>query len=144
MATNEIVTMTAEIIASIAIIIGAVAFIVKWCFNVNKSISKIETELNTLPSRIEGGIIKQLLPFATSVINVQNNPLPQEDIETMRRLMGKLQNSNITQQESVILKNLLEIEKEEAVKKNNSNLLLAIGIALAAIALLFAISSNEK
>jgi hypothetical protein len=144
MKPNEIISMIAQILIGLGVIIGAIVFILRWCFNVNKSISKIETKLDALPLKIEGGIIKQLLPFATSVINVQNNPLPQEDIETMRRLMNKLQNSTITQQESVILKNFLEIEKEEAEKKNNSNLLLAIGIALSAIALLFAISSNEK
>lgn len=135
--------MVVQILVGLSILSAAIVFVVRWCFNIMKRITKIELKIDGLPAKIEGGLIKQLLPFATSVINTQNNPLSQDDIEKMRRLMVKLQNNTITEAESITLKGFLEIEKEEAEKKNNANLLLAIGIALAAIALLFTISKKD-
>ena len=144
METKEIITMIVEILVGLSILVGAIVFIVRWCVSITNRVSKIEDKIDNLPSEIENRIIKQFLPFAISVIDSQNNPLPKEDIERMRRLMRKLQDNSITQEETKILKGLLEIEKEEAEQKNNANLILAIGIALAAIGLMVAAFSKKK
>lgn len=150
MEAKEVITMIVQILIGLGVIVGALVFILRWCNKVMLRITKIEHKIDTielqikdLPIKIEGRIIKQFLPFAANVINSQNNPLSPEEIEEMRRLMKKLQENTITVSESDILKRLLEIEREEAERKNNSNLLLAITIALSAIALVIALSQKD-
>lgn len=58
-----------------------------------------------------------------------------EEIELRNRLLRKLQNRTITEEEALKLKEILEKEKEEAEKKNDTSLLWAIGIVLGAILL---------
>jgi hypothetical protein len=144
METKEIVSMVVQVLIGLGVIIGAVVFIVRWCFDITKRVSKIEDKIDNLPLEIERRILRQFLPFASSIIDLQSNPLSAEDLAKIKRLMKKLQNETITLSESQTLKNLLEIEQEEAELKNNSNLLLAIGIALAAIALAVAIFDKKK
>ncbi len=115
----------------------------RWCFGISNRVSKIEYKIDNLPIEIEAKMIKLLLPFSVSTLNLQNNPLPIEDIVRMKVLMNKLQLNTITISETEDLKRFLEVEKIEAEQKNNSNLLLAISIALAAIALVVAISKKE-
>ena len=136
MEIQNLITIIAGTLAITAIITGAIVFIVRWCFKVERRLSTLELKIDNLPMEIERRILKQFLPYASSIIDLQNNPLSQEDLERMKRLMKKLQNDTITVTESEILRDLLEIEKEEAEKKQNANLILAIGIALAAIAFL--------
>ncbi len=144
MEITEIITMIVQILIGLGMLIGGIAFILKWTFKIDKRLiiieqkfDELEKNIKNLPSAIENSILKQLLPFATIILNTQNNPLSQEELERMKRLMIKLQNDTITVGESEILKSLLEIEKEEAEKKNNANLLLAVTIALGVIALLW-------
>ena len=143
MKINEIITMIVEIVIGLGVIIGAITYIIKWCFSISNRVSKIEDKIDALPIEIEAKMIKLLLPFSVSTLNLQNNPLPPSDIERMKRLMNKLQLNTITIEESEDLKKLLEVEKEEAEQKNNANLLLAIGIAFAAIAIIFAASKKK-
>lgn len=143
MATKDLITMIVQILIGIGVLVGGIVFILKWCNKVMLKITKIEQQLKDMPLKIEGSIIKQFLPFATTIINSQNNPLSPEDIDSMKRLMNKLQNNTITISESEKLKGFLEIEKDEAEKKNNANLLLAIAIAMAAIGIVIALSKQE-
>lgn len=132
-----------QIIVALSILSGGLFFILKWCFSVEKRITRIEYKIDNLPGKIQGTIISQLLPFASNIINQQTNPLTNEQIQRMRRLMKKLEDNSIKPDEATELKEYLEIEKEEAEQKNNSNLLLAIGIALAAIAIIFLFTSDN-
>ena len=144
METKELITMALQILVGLSIITGCIVFIVKWCFDISKRVYKIEDKIDGLPIEIESKMIKLLLPFSVSTLNMQNNPLSPDEIVRMNKLMIKLQSSIITIEEAEDLKKLLAVEKEEAENKNNANLLLAIGIALAAISLIIAISGKQK
>lgn len=144
MAIKEIMTMVLQLITGLAIITGGVGFIVRWCFKTSQRISKIEDKIDALPLEIDANMIKLLLPFSVSTLNLQNNPLSPEDIARMKILMNKLQSNTITINETEDLNRFLEVEKIEAEQKNNTNLLLAISIALAAIALVVAVSKKSK
>jgi len=142
MATKDLITMIVEILIGLSVLIGGIAFILKWCFKIDKRLNSLEHKIDNLPNIIKADILSYIVPSAIDKISSGNNPLSAEDIKLRNRLLKKLQDHTITKEEAIVLRNLLEIENEEAKEKQKWDLLFAIGIALAAIALV--ISLFEK
>lgn len=144
METKELITMIAEIIITSSVLIGGIAFIVNWCFKTDKRLISVEGKIDELPNKIKADILSYIIPSAVDKISSANNPLSADDIKLRNRLLKKLQDHTITKDEAIVLRNLIEIENEEAKEKQKWDLLFAIGIVLAAIALAISIFDNKK
>lgn len=142
MEIKELITIILEVLIGLSVLIGGIAFILKWCFSVDKRLILVEQKIDDLPDKISGSILNGMLPSAVNIISSENNPLSAEEIKLRNRLLKKLQSHTITKEEAIRLKELLEIESEEAEEKSKWNLLLAIGIALAAIGIILSITKD--
>jgi len=94
----------------------------------------LETKIDDLPKKIKREIFDKLIPSNIDRIITENNPLTAEEIQLRDRLLRKLQDHTITEDEAIKLRDMLEIESEEAKTKAKWDLIFSIGI-LAAIAL---------
>lgn len=144
MEAKELITMIAEIIVTASVLIGGIAFIVNWCFKTDKRLISLENKIDDLPKKIKGEIFDKLIPSNIDRIITENNPLTAEQIQLRNRLLRKLQDHTITEDEAIKLRDMLEIENEEAKIKAKWDLIFSIGIVLAAIALALEIFKDEK
>jgi len=133
-------------VSILAILIGGISFIVRTFMKLIINVEVLKEKINTLDKSIKEISqklnkmmefnmfwIHENLPSASKIIESKNNPLTKEEIELRNRLLRKLQNKTITKEEALKLKEIIEKEKIEAEKKNDTSLLWAIGIVLGAI-----------
>ncbi len=144
METRELITMILEILIALSLLIGGIAFILRWCFKIDKRLIIVEQKIDDLPNRIKSDILDAITPSSVNRIKVENNPLTKEQIQLRNRLLDKLQYKTLTKDEAITLRDMLEIEKDEAERKSKWDLIFAIGIALAGIALIIEIASKKK
>lgn len=158
----ETIMMIVQILIGLGIITGAIVFIVRWCFNVDRRLiiteqklitidqkidnlgQKLEQKINDLPQKIKSEIFDNLISPNIDRIVTENNPLTAEEIQLRNRLLRKLQSHTIAEDEAIKLRDMLEIESEEAKEKAKWDLIFSIGIVLAAIALALEIFKNKK
>jgi hypothetical protein len=143
MEAKEVVTMIVEIIIGLSVLVGAIAFIIRWCNKVDRRLGNLENKIDDLPNKIKADILQYIIPSAIDRISSANNPLSEENIQLRNRLLRKLQDHTICREEALALKALLDIENEEAREKQKWDLLFAIGIAFAAIALILSIPDKK-
>ena len=129
----QLINTIGIIIISLGVLISGAVFIMKWCFNISIRLKLIEQKMDDLPNQIETKIISKLYPLMKKQISAQNNLLTREQIKVRNRLLDRLEDKTISKDEAKILKEYLDIEKDEAEIKKKWNLFFAIGIALIAL-----------